>query len=73
MPTPEFDIVLSPGGQVKVTITGVQGPRCLEYAELIREIVGREEQRELTADYYAASGQVRIDAHAQTRVQPPPT
>jgi len=59
---PEFEIVIGKDGKVSVEVLGVKGPRCLEYAELIAEIVGREEQRQLTADYYAPDTKVRIDA-----------
>ncbi len=70
MERPEFEIVISRSGEVKVTIRGAKGPRCLEYADLIKEIVGREERRELTAEYYAPPGQVRIDSQVQTRRRP---
>jgi hypothetical protein len=68
MKGPEFDIVISPAGKVTVTVKGVKGPQCLQYADLIREIVGREEERRYTADYYAPAEQVRIDSHVQRRV-----
>ena len=67
MEHPEFDIVIGKGGTVTVEVKGVKGPRCLEYADLIREIVGHEEQRKLTVEYYAQDHKVRIDAHAQQR------
>lgn len=65
MNKPEFEIVISKTGKVTVEVKGVKGPRCLEYAEVIKEIVGHEESRQLTADYYAPDIEVRIDAHAR--------
>ena len=62
---PEFEIVITKTGKVTVEIKGVKGPRCLEYAEVIKEIVGHEEERRLTADYYAPDVEVRIDAHTK--------
>ncbi len=62
---PEFEIVISKTGKVTVEVKGVKGPRCLEYAEVIKEIVGREEERHLTADYYAPEGEVRIDVQTK--------
>ena len=62
MNRPEFEIVISKTGKVTFEIKGVRGPRCLEYAEVIKEIVGREEERQLTPAYYAPDTEVRIDA-----------
>jgi len=65
MRKPEFDIVINKTGKITVEIKGVKGPRCLEYAELLKEIVGHEEERHLTADYYAPDTEVRIDVQAK--------
>ena len=65
MRKPEFEIVISKDGTVTVEVLGVKGPRCLEYADLIKEIVGREEERRLTADYYAPDSEVRIDTRVK--------
>lgn len=65
MERPEFEIIISKTGKVTVEVKGVKGQRCLHYADLIKEIVGREEQRKLTAEFYAPDGQVRI--HRQVR------
>jgi hypothetical protein len=61
MDRPEFEITISKSGRVTVEVKGVKGARCLQYADLIKEIVGREDHRRLTNDYYAQEGQVRID------------
>jgi hypothetical protein len=65
MNRPEFEIVISKTGKVTVEVKGVKGPQCLAYADIIKEIVGREEQRRLTADYYAPGSDVRIDVQAK--------
>lgn len=65
MDRPEFAITIKKDGKVSVEVKGVKGKRCIELADLIREIVGREDQRKLTADYYATEGKVRIDARVQ--------
>lgn len=70
MERPEFNVTISRTGKVQVEIKGVQGQRCIELADLIKEIVGREEERRLTADFYAPDGKVRIDA--KTRRGPAP-
>ena len=61
----ELEIVISKTGKITLEVRGTPGPRCLQYAELVREIIGREEQRTLTAEYYAPDTKVRIDVHGQ--------
>jgi hypothetical protein len=68
MSGPEFDIVIGPTGRVTVTVKGAKGPRCLQYADLIKQIVGREEQRQYTAEYYAPEEQVRIDTQVHGKL-----
>jgi len=65
MERPEFNVIITKGGKVKVEVKGVKGQRCVEMADLIKEIVGREDERQLTADYYAPDSKVRIDAQAR--------
>jgi len=65
MERPEFEITINKKGKMKVHIKGVKGFRCTEMADLIKEIVGREEERQLTADYYEQDGAVRI--HTQVK------
>ena len=62
MERPEFNVTITPKGNVKVEIKGVKGQRCVELADLLKEIVGKEEQRQLTTDYYSPDGKVRVDA-----------
>ena len=64
MERPEFDITISRAGKVKVHVKGVKGTRCIELADLIKDILGREDTRELTSDYYA-EGKVRVQAHVK--------
>jgi hypothetical protein len=60
MEHPEFNITITRNGKVKVHVEGVKGQRCVELADLIKEIVGHEEERLLTSDYYAQEGKVKI-------------
>ncbi len=64
MERPEFEITIRKNGKMRVHIKGVQGERCVEMADLIREIVGREDERQLTSDFYAQESKVRI--HTRT-------
>lgn len=61
----EIEIEISPSGKVTVRTIGIKGPRCLDYAELLAQIIGREESRELTSEYHEASSEV--DRHINVR------
>ena len=65
MDKPEFEITISKTGKVTVEVKGVKGARCLTYADLIKEIIGREESRKFTTEYYAQEGQVRINTQVR--------
>lgn len=55
----EFEIEISASGKVTVRTIGIKGPRCLDIAEMVAQIVGYEESRELTHEYYEQSSDVR--------------
>jgi DUF2997 family protein len=54
----EIEIEISAQGKVTVRTKGIKGPRCLDVAELFARIVGREESRQLTSEYYETDQQV---------------
>ena len=62
MDAPEFEIEICPGGEVKVLVKGISGQRCLSYADMLTEIVGKEKNRQLTAEYYQHDSGVRVNA-----------
>ncbi len=67
MARPQFDITIGKDGKLQVKVSGVSGKKCVELADMLRDIVGHEESRELTSEYYGPDGQVRIDAQVQQR------
>lgn len=67
MQRPEFDIRIDKAGRVTVEVKGSGGAKCLALADLIKDILGREDERKLTSEYYAPDGKVRIDAHVRER------
>lgn len=70
MEHPEFDIRIGKDGTVTVRVTGVSGERCLELSDMLREIIGREQSRELTSEFYGpGEGKVRIEAKVQGRIR----
>jgi hypothetical protein len=63
----EFEIEISPQGKVTVRTKGIKGPRCLEYADLFAQLIGREESRQLTGEYYEQPGYVHDQTHIKQR------
>lgn len=59
----EIEIQISPSGKVTVRTIGIKGKRCLDVAEAIARIVGREESRALTGEFYEA------EVHQQSQDQ----
>lgn len=70
MGKPEFDITIGKDGKVRIKVHGVSGKECTDLADMLRRIVGKEESRQLTGEYYGAPGAVRIDTHVESRVRP---
>jgi len=64
MKKPSFDITIDKTGRMTVHVKGSGGKACLQLADMLRQIVGHEESRRLTSEYYSGDGDVRIDANA---------
>ena len=64
----ELEIEIGPDGKVTVRTIGIKGPRCLDVAEAVARIVGQEQSRQLTSEYYEAHSDVRqhVDVHRRT-------
>lgn len=63
----ELDIEISPSGKVTVRTVGIKGPHCLDLADFLAKIVGREESRQLTSEYYEAAEQVEDRVNVKQR------
>ncbi len=48
----ELEIEIDPTGKVTMRTVGIKGPACMDYADLLAQIVGREESRLTTAEFY---------------------
>jgi len=62
----ELEIEIDAGGKVTVRTIGIKGTRCLDVAEAVARIVGREESRQLTDEYY--ENDVHIQSHVDQRL-----
>jgi len=63
----ELEITIDAQGRVQVRTIGIKGPRCLDYAEALARILGREESRQLTSEYYEAEQQARTHVDVKQR------
>lgn len=69
MGNPQFDVTIGKDGKLRVHVKGSRGKECIELADMIRDIIGTEESRELTSEYYNGQGEVRIHVEARNRVK----
>ena len=63
----EIEIEISADGRVTVRTVGIKGPRCVDVAESIAQIIGREESRKLTEEYHEAG--LQSHSHVEQRVR----
>ncbi len=63
----EFEIEIRPDGEIRIHVKGVKGPGCLEYAQMLEDILGTTSTRELTSEYYEpATG---VDIHVEQKTE----
>ena len=63
----ELEIEIGANGKVTVRTIGIKGTRCLDIAEAVARIVGREESRQLTEEYY--ENDLQIQTHVEQKVR----
>lgn len=66
MAAKEIDVSISKDGMVKVHISGIKGPGCMEYAKLFERIVGTMEDVEHTWEYYEEASEdvgIKVDGN----------
>ena len=63
----EYEIDIDQDGKVTVRTVGIKGPRCVDCAEMFARILGREESRELTAEYYEAASEALQKVNVRDR------
>ena len=47
----ELEIEIDKTGKVTMRTKGIKGPVCMQFADLVAQIVGREDSREKTHEY----------------------
>ncbi len=63
----ELEIEISPDGKVTMRTRGMKGPVCMDYADLIAQIIGREESRQKTSEYYEIPAQAKAQIDLKQR------
>jgi hypothetical protein len=63
MPQREFDILISPQGNVELQVKGYKGKTCLEAMRLFEKIIGELKTHSVTSEFYEPDEvvQYRID------------
>lgn len=56
-PPKEFEVTIDPDGKVTVHTKGAKGIACHDWADLMVEILGREESRRLTGEFYESTNE----------------
>lgn len=61
----EFEIEVDRDGKVTIKTIGIKGPRCVDAAEALAKLIGKEEARQLTSEYHEAETDVsgHVDIH----------
>ena len=54
----EIKVTIDEEGNVKVTVFGVKGGKCLELTEDLEQLLGGEVEREFTSEYYVQEDSV---------------
>ena len=63
----EIEIEISPSGKVTARTKGYKGESCLDVADMLARIVGREVSRELTNEYYEVETTVKRHTEVKQR------
>ncbi len=61
----EFEIEVDRQGNVTIRTIGIKGPACVDAAENLARIIGRQESSQLTPEYYENS--VDQNSHVDIR------
>ncbi|MBS0198291.1 MAG: DUF2997 domain-containing protein [Planctomycetes bacterium] len=69
MKKPTIDISIGKDGKVKIKVHGVSGKECLALTEAVAKIIGKEESRQLTSEYFGDGGQVRTHGQTESHVR----
>jgi hypothetical protein len=67
-PPKEFEIQIDQSGKVSVHTKGAKGDACHDWADIFVQLLGREESRKLTSEFYESTNQ-QAHVNATNRVK----
>jgi hypothetical protein len=67
-PPKEFEIQIDDSGKVTVHTKGAKGETCHDWADIFVQLLGREQSRTLTSEYYESTQQ-KSHVNATNRVK----
>ncbi len=50
----EMTVSIGPDGEVQISVSGVQGPACLDFSKWLEDELGVVTERERTSEFFAA-------------------
>lgn len=56
----EIEIIVTPDGEVRVTVKGVKGKSCVDFTKWLEEGLGDVAERKLTSEFYERETEQRI-------------
>ena len=60
MKKPTLDITIGKDGKVRIKVHGVSGQECVQLTDAIAKIVGHEDSRQMTSEFYGGDQHVGI-------------
>jgi hypothetical protein len=63
----EIEIQIDASGKVIATVIGAKGPKCMDLADLVVQLVGKELSRAKTSEFYEIEGHACEEIHLQQR------
>ena len=63
----ELEIEIAPDGKVTVRTKGIKGPACMDLADAFVQLLGTEQTREKTNEYYET--QTEVQRHVRQKQQ----
>lgn len=61
----ELEIVISPAGDVRITVNGMKGKKCVDLTQSLEEAIGHVVERTLKPEYYESELNVDIQPNRQ--------
>lgn len=62
----ELEIVISPTGDVQISVSGMKGNKCVDLTKSLEESLGHVVQRTLKPEYYESTVNTEIQQNRQS-------